>query len=280
MLLQNNNFYPLFSEEYVSYLYDEKHERYLISKQYRMLDKLVLNKEGKIILENCNGENNIEDIITKLGEIYPKVPYKTLNNDVNNLLFTCWRVGIIKWINLNENLSSPYYNLFNNTINNYTCTILSGENLIKIFSENNNLRCKSHYIPSFVFNENTLRDYSFYNVEQYCSISHKDKIIGLFGISSKNKNSLTAELNFYYIDESNLDENVLLSNLIQWAMNIYSKFTNVKFHSIEVTALKNDVYYQNLIEKFNFKLIGELKSEIFEENDNAFLDICVYRKNI
>ncbi|SHE90093.1 MULTISPECIES: PqqD family peptide modification chaperone [Clostridiaceae] len=281
MLLQNNNFYPLFSEEYVSYLYDEENgRRYLISKQYRSLDKLVLNREGKIILDNCNGKNTIADIIKKLGEIYPEVPYETLNNDVNNLLFTCWRIGIIQWLNLDINLSSPYHDLFNNTIDNYTCSILSGENLIKIFSQTNNLKCKNKYIPAFVFNENTLRDYSFYNIEQYCAITHIDKLVMLFGISRKNSKSLTVEINFYYLDEEHLDKKESLSNFIQWAIEVFSKFSNTRFNSIEATALKNDIHSQKIIEGFGFKKVGELKSEIFEENENNFLDLCIYRKNI
>jgi len=262
MLIQSNNFYPVFSEEYVTYLLDEENgQRYLVSKKYKSLDKLVLNTEGKIILENCTGKNTVKDIIKKLSEIYPQVNISRIDTDVNNLLFTCWRIGIITWNGLEEGVLSPYESLFRVNINEYTCTLLTDEKLIDTFSSKDNLKSKPQFTPSFIFSKNTLRDYSFYNIEQYYLIS---------------KNN---EIHFYYFDEKFLCDTELVSKLVQWATGIYSTFTNKKFNNLEILSLENDSEYRNFISILNFRYLGNLKFEILEE-DNTFSDLCIYQKHI
>jgi len=101
---------PIFKQTYLTYLRQENENRYSFSPtRFPELQQLYINRLGKNILDKCNGENTIEDILVELLQKYG-VEEKVLNRDVESFMHNAWRLGLLTW----KNNMYPYENFYTN----------------------------------------------------------------------------------------------------------------------------------------------------------------------
>lgn len=279
MIKINDKLCPMYMNENVCYsLIDENDERYIIPKRHSELDKLVMNKEGKYIIECSNGSNSISTIVDLMHQRFSNVSREILYKDVNNFIFSCWRLGLISW---SDNIN-PYVDLYNKSINNYTCTILDENEVVKTFKDKTlyKFRYRPTVLSDIIYNNKNLRESCFFYIDQYCTIKKDDKIVAVFTLSAKKRTQFSANFHLDYLDSSYYKDNEILNELIEWAVKSYSRFINTKLNRIDALTLDNDLEYENVLSKLGFSFTGMLKKHIYDEENEQFSNLKMHSKYI
>ena len=105
------------------------------------LNYTMLNITSKYILDLCDGNKNVEEILNILAEQYKNVERKRLATDLENVLFNLTRIRLIKWkgeenMNNNQGMFFPQNNIPNPINNNEQSQIMGDmRTLQKRFSE-------------------------------------------------------------------------------------------------------------------------------------------------
>ncbi|HFD2028297.1 TPA: hypothetical protein ACF2C8_000008 [Clostridium perfringens] len=270
-------FKPIFNENSVSYLFDdENNERFLISKKHPELDKLVLNKEGAFILKHCDGNNSISDISNKLNELYPNIEYSIIDTDVKNLIFTCWRLGIINWKEDN-----PYNDIFKTNINKLHAKLLFGDSIIKSLKAINEdcFRYDTLYIKSVAKDKDLIEQMTFYNVTQFFNVEIDNTSKMLFSLENSKICGQGIKLHIYIFDSPLTNFKDEINKIILWAINVYSKFTSKQFNRIDVFIEEND-RFSEILNSLDFRLNSILKKHIYIEEKDEFKNLSFYNKFI
>lgn len=89
------NYYPLINKNEVKIKYLDKGAILFI---HCLVDKkIILNDTAKLIIDNCDGKNNVSDIVRIVYEKYQKIDIATIQKDVMDALKICDKYGIINW---------------------------------------------------------------------------------------------------------------------------------------------------------------------------------------
>lgn len=266
------NCIPIYLKENIDYCrYEEDGYMSFISKKHQEVQKLQINKQGKNILELSDGNNTINEISKEILNKYSEVTTEKIKKDVFNMLFKFWRLGIVDW-----KTNNPFYKMYNKEIKDISCKILTEDESISIFENND----KYFFTP--LFNKNFLQDKTnigqrvYFGFEQY-NLIRKDNQEIIYGISKKNFNSNSCYINFYKIsDICDIEE---IKELINWTIGRYKNLIKVNFFRVD-TFIPNKFYtddeYNNLIsfiKKLGFNKSGELKEHILIEDKYFNIDI-------
>lgn len=89
------NYYPLINKNEVKIKYVDKGAVAFI---HCLVDeKIILNDTAKFIMDNCNGENDVLNIVKIIYEKYKYIDIKTIQNDVMESLKVFDKYGVIDW---------------------------------------------------------------------------------------------------------------------------------------------------------------------------------------
>lgn len=99
----------------------------------------MLNITSKYILDLCDGNKNVEEILNILAEQYKNVERKRLATDLENVLFNLTRIRLIKWKGEENMNNSPFLSTGTEKLENGYTLSLANEGdirtLQKMFSE-------------------------------------------------------------------------------------------------------------------------------------------------
>lgn len=84
-------------QEGEKYIRAEKDGYYSLLTDNGDLNYTMLNITSKYILDLCDGNKNVEEILNILAEQYKNVERKRLATDLENVLFNLTRIRLIKW---------------------------------------------------------------------------------------------------------------------------------------------------------------------------------------
>ncbi|MBN1696424.1 MAG: PqqD family peptide modification chaperone [Spirochaetales bacterium] len=181
---------PHFKSENLLYMREEnKGCVTLLSKFHPELRELVINKTTKEIIDLCDGQNTIEDIISKMKAKYPMVQSAIITNDVHKILASTSRLMLIQWEHEN-----PYLFLREEIIDDtYGLRIGVEDDLLKIkkfimdsdILTNGNDVSSSHfyyknvYVNTYEYDEVLLRQKIFNFNEEFFFLTKNGEIEGL-----------------------------------------------------------------------------------------------------
>jgi len=273
-----NDSIPMFSKDNLMYFRDEK-EGYmtLISKEHPETMELIINPTSKEILELCDGKRSIPDIYKTFEEWYPDVSKKRLQLDINKILSTYSRLGIIKWKGKN-----PFIDEMKEEIGgDFSISVGYEEHLpvIMDFLNSFGIPKQELYIPDdyyFYLNPILLPNQEYKDVvirqklfsfsEEFFILRDKNKLLGLITmgvpIIQKGK-SKAGVINLIVIKK----EDKIFKNLLEYILRIFPMFSIVEPTKIKFFSEKEDKDIISHLKENGFVLEGTLKNEIgFNKN--------------
>ena len=145
-------------QEGEKYIRAEKDGYYSLLTDNGDLNYTMLNITSKYILDLCDGNKNVEEILNILAEQYKNVERKRLATDLENVLFNLTRIRLIKWKGEENMNNSPFLSTGTEKLENGYTLSLANEGdirtLQKMFSEffkkkEPNVEDISYSAPSF-----------------------------------------------------------------------------------------------------------------------------------
>ena len=126
-------------QEGEKYIRAEKDGYYSLLTDNGDLNYTMLNITSKYILDLCDGNKNVEEILNILAEQYKNVERKRLATDLENVLFNLTRIRLIKWKGEENMNNSPFLSTGTEKLENGYTLSLANEGdirtLQKMFSE-------------------------------------------------------------------------------------------------------------------------------------------------
>ncbi len=97
---------PVFRKTNLQYEREEKDGYFtIVSKLHPETRELIINKTARAVLELCNGEGDVDQVMTKFANLHPDVPRERLQADVNQVPGIYTRLGVVEWMGENPFLN-------------------------------------------------------------------------------------------------------------------------------------------------------------------------------
>lgn len=268
---------PIYIKDNISYFKnDDESILTFTSKRHPELQRLEINKQSIYILDLCNGNNSILDIINKISNKFPSVEINRIEEDLYNILFKFWRLKIVIWKEKN-----PFEDLYNFKGDFLEAKILDEDEAVLYMKNFNELKFTPIVNKEFLRDDVNIRQRVYFGFEQYCLIKKGEESM-LFSISFKNIKSKSCYINFYSHFNDYNDE---LKEVINWAITQYENFAKINLFRLD-TFISNELYCENeyykllsFINKLGFKKIGEIKDYVSIEDKYFNIEILSLNLN-
>ncbi|UCE17945.1 MAG: PqqD family protein [Gemmatimonadota bacterium] len=188
---------PKFVEENLDYFREEKEGCFtFLSKQHPETQQLLLNRTGVEIKELCTGARTLEEIHAQLRARYSNVSSHTLRQDINNVIRSFWKLGLIEWIGSNP-FSKMYAQKMGNTAEAYVATEEDVGEIVALLQkfgipkEQEHLEHKKPFYENPVFprdgyDETVIRQKIFFNTEGFFVSCEDHTLTGLVSLTFPN----------------------------------------------------------------------------------------------
>lgn len=277
------NCVPIFHEDFINYLREEKNENYtIITNNTYFLGELVLNKTAMQIIKLANGENNVGLILKKISNLYNNTDIDLITKDIVKILFDYSRINIMCWKGCN-----PFMNNFEVILDdNLKLTLAQEDDLLDIFNFHINFNNSHEYLnylrpsvnPKEYNNQLSYREKLFSYSEEFFLLKREGIIEGIFSINLPIENyskiqSTVAKISLISIKRE-LFNKELFTSMIKFAKDILKKESVCSISKIRFELINNSSDL-NIIEEYlnaeNFSNIVILPNE-FSDKSVKYLD--------
>jgi len=274
---------PVFIKENVEYEREEKNGFWTyLSKAHSEAREIIVNGTSKEILSLCDGSRTTKQIEKEMKKRYPDAKFKKIKTDVDSVIASFSRLGIIDWKGVNPFL----YRKPEIIENDMSMMIAQEEDISSIleFIENHSERKDADYIyykspsvPGDEYAELGLRQKLFFYAEEFFLLVKGNKIIGLMSIGvDKFAGNTVAGLRLIICPKEHL------KRLLEYTQD-YSPIISVveysKVRFLEPLYKEASPELIELLKKEGYQKEGTLKNE-FGLDKNVILWAKYYNKSL
>lgn len=268
---------PIFLKEGTFHREENKGNHLYI--KYGMQERLKLvNNTANEIVDYCDGENTVKDIIDNMKKEYPNIDQSILARDIKETLVLLERSELIDWKNTNPFIQiEPAFKdqIDDNTII-YKATPLDFkmiyENIVENFfsesnsSSNTNFAIISPSIAQQAFYNEVIFKYRFFNFSENVYLLKSSNITkGIVGVIDEFPIANRAFSSFWILND--LDDTSIIVNSI--LKDIQTKIT--KFKCCILAKDRNATEFVNQLEKNGFIKEAILKHEYGPNEDEIII---------
>lgn len=258
------NCIPQFNEEFVVYKREENEGYVSIKTLFPSgASELLINETSKDIIDLCNGENTIIDIVDKMQSIYNGVDRKVLEKDLMNNLLTLNYRQLIIWKNGN-----PFFNRYKTELDNkYTVELVDAQDVKKVIEfltsinieDKDAILYKTPFIYDHLLNDQNLR-LGYLGSRQFIFIlKDGEEIKGTLGISVPQPTAV-GSIMFYALKDSVVSSNEFLNYVFALIPQIYNEvITAYRAHIVENKYENN---FEDVLENNGFTNTIVLEDEL------------------
>lgn len=181
---------PIFRKINLLYEREEKDGFFtIVSRLHPETRELIINRTARAVLELCNGERDIDQVITEFENLHQDVPEERLQADVNQILGVYTRLGVVEWSGEN-----PFLNRREESLGEgYSLGIAQEGDIFRIetflhtncrLSESGKYSChESALVTEGEYNKLSLRQKLFSYNEEFFLLEKEQEIKGLVAVS-------------------------------------------------------------------------------------------------
>ncbi|MBM7836237.1 PqqD family protein [Clostridium sardiniense] len=269
---------PIFNKKNLIYQRNEKKGiTTFISKHHPELQALEMNEQTNNILNLCDGKKSINEISNKIKSNYSNVTLEEVQEDITNIIFVLWRIGIVEW-----NGEHAFKNIYEKSIDNVKYKMLTEDEVIKLIREIDKLddrESKLFHTPyvtlDYILNISSARQRVFHATEEYFRLDIDSKSILTLALATPLDARKSLTLTFY-IENEKIPESTNIDEFIKWCVDTYKKLTGIDFTRIDIQIAENNYRSINkFIERTSFKELGIMKDairieDVFDVSVKAF----------
>src|SRR5699024_4028772 len=256
------------------YFREEKDGYYSLLTDNGDLNYTMLNETSKYILDLCDGDKNVGEILNILSNKFRDVERNRLAADLENALFNLTRIRLIKWKGEGGMNNSPFLSTETEKLEgDYTLSLANEEDirtLQKIFSDffkkkESNVNEITYFFGNDkreFLNFTAIRQclYSYY--KDFFIIKKEDEIVGIIVIKPMYE---------VYLNSATIEMIIAPAKILSFAMNIiklyYEQCEYRKVNSLRIYLPEQEERLENEIKACGFKLEGVLKKEYLDNID-------------
>lgn len=258
---------PIFRKTNLQYEREEKDGYFtIVSRLHPETRELIINKTARAVLELCNGERDIDQVMTEFENLHQDVSKERLQADVNQILGVYTRLGVVEW--LGEN---PFLNRKEEPIGEgYSLGIAQEGDISRIetflqtkhsVSESGKYFChESALVTKGEYNKLALRQKLFSYNEEFFLLEKERKIEGLVAISIPHYlREQAAIIKLLYCPDD------YTKNLLEYARDYYPRLSTrdiTKIELCESTLHPLDEGLKELLTNERFVKEAKLKDEL------------------
>lgn len=238
-------------------------------------DAIIINEQGKEILEFINNKRTVEEIINLMIQKYPEVEKDVVENDVYSFLYEGERREIIKV----RGVEKMYKGHDIKRINDFEIYRCSEGDLKLIYKNLNDqdtiLDMRDYNTPEELYNAISIRAKVFMYVEDYYLLRKEDEIYGVISIVNGkvyiNQTSFIGKIVLTKSFNQQVLKDFIGSVLINYKNEVKkdSKKIRISFENKDTEIYKELI--QSLIE-LSFIKVAELKDELTIGQDVLIYD--------
>lgn len=275
-----NTAIPVFDKKNLQYERQEKDGYYtFVPKKHQETRELIINGTSRRILDLCNGESSMADIVAGMQAEYPNVERETIQNDVLKTLGNFSRMGVVTW-----NSENPFIN--------YTREPLGDRYSMGVAQENDIRRIlafiRKHHPASSTevhndegmvvfwspdgsdkeYSEAALRAKLFAFSEEFLMLYEGDDVVGIFGVEPPPARRAVSSIRFAVCPEA------CFGPLMDYGVSILPQLAVAKPAKYRILVLEGQVDGRKtaeLIQAAGFTPEALLKDEL-----GAGLDLTSY----
>lgn len=261
---------PLFTEDRLTFKRKEKKGYISINSKFApKLHELFLNSTTQLIMEKCDGQHSVQDIIKELLTLYQNVSEEELQKDVILTLMNLYKFQLITW----EKEDPFMYNIVENLGNQSFCSVQEGDirELLRFIKDHMDKPDMLQYIhplsiKDIYYDEINLRDMLFNYEEDFYVLKIDGEIRGLISLRlSKSIKSSVSSVGII-ICESEYTE-FLLKCLNEYAVSISMRdVSKIKMQIVQESETIIQTKIESVLIKLGYELESILKKEIEFKN--------------
>ena len=236
-------------------------------------DAIIINEQGKEILEFINNKRTVEEIINLMIQKYPEVEKDVVENDVYSFLYEGERREIIKVRGVEKMYKGHDIKRIND-FEIYRCS--EGDLKYKILNDQDTiLDMRDYNTPEELYNAISIRAKVFMYVEDYYLLRKEDEIYGVISIVNGkvyiNQTSFIGKIVLTKSFNQQVLKDFIGSVLINYKNEVKkdSKKIRISFENKDTEIYKELI--QSLIE-LSFIKVAELKDELTIGQDVLIYD--------
>jgi len=263
---------PIFNKKNVTYEREEKEGFWTyLSAVHPEVRELIVNKTSQEILSLCDGSRTLAEVEKEMKKRYPEVNFNRIKTDVDSILASFSRLGMIEWKGDNPFL----YKRAEPITKDISMMIAQEYDIIKLikFIESWPNRDKKDYIwyrspatQAQDYSELALRQKLFFFAEEFYLLLKNNKLIGLISIGVQPGIGTTvAGINLIICPKE------YLTKLLQYAHDNAPVLSVIDFTKIRLFEPNNkpfDSEFKQSLEKLGYEQEGKLKNEFGFEKDS------------
>jgi len=278
---------PIFDKSNLAYIREEKKGFVtLISKNHPEMRELVINSTSNEMLQLCDGNNSVGDILNSLTKKYYKVPEEVLKKDLSNLYGNMSRLGILDWKTENPFILEREV-ILDDT---HSLKVCSEENFRELynfykdglnnkFSQAENIVYFCPYTIKDEYGEISIRQKIFSYTEEFFALYNKDKLEGLLSIKLPMNPSQSAMIRTCIVPKNYMEP--LLNYGFETLPYIsVVPVTKVKFMTDKLAETDSTKIISAYLEKDSFVSEGIYKNEIGFGHDIKILSRLYDEKTV
>lgn len=238
-------------------------------------DAIIINEQGKEILEFINNKRTVEEIINLMIQKYPEVEKDVVENDVYSFLYEGERREIIKVRGVEKMYKGHDIKRIND-FEIYRCSEGDLKLICKILNDQDTiLDMRDYNTPEELYNAISIRAKVFMYVEDYYLLRKEDEIYGVISIVNGkvyiNQTSFIGKIVLTKSFNQQVLKDFIGSVLINYKNEVKkdSKKIRISFENKDTEIYKELI--QSLIE-LSFIKVAELKDELTIGQDVLIYD--------
>lgn len=238
-------------------------------------DAIIINEQGKEILEFINNKRTVEEIINLMIQKYPEVEKDVVENDVYSFLYEGERREIIKVRGVEKMYKGHDIKRIND-FEIYRCSESDLKLIYKILNDQDTiLDMRDYNTPEELYNAISIRAKVFMYVEDYYLLRKEDEIYGVISIVNGkvyiNQTSFIGKIVLTKSFNQQVLKDFIGSVLINYKNEVKkdSKKIRISFENKDTEIYKELI--QSLIE-LSFIKVAELKDELTIGQDVLIYD--------
>lgn len=238
-------------------------------------DAIIINEQGKEILEFINNKRTVEEIINLMIQKYPEVEKDVVENDVYSFLYEGERREIIKVRGVEKMYKGHDIKRIND-FEIYRCSEGDLKLIYKILNDQDTiLDMRDYNTPEELYNAISIRAKVFMYVEDYYLLRKEDEIYGVISIVNGkvyiNQTSFIGKIVLTKSFDQQVLKDFIGSVLINYKNEVKkdSKKIRISFENKDTEIYKELI--QSLIE-LSFIKVAELKDELTIGQDVLIYD--------
>ncbi len=271
---------PLFDENNLMFFREEKDGYYsMVSKSPTSTEMVkIINGTTKLIMELCDGNNSLKDIIGQLIKKFPNVSQELISKDIVNIITNLHQNGFLTFKQDNNlvQLSKPQqkHSVSSNTFvykANVTDSVKISKLILDKAESQNDAYLLNLYNRKFTYGKNLLSTRISEESEEVFVLEQNNEIIGVMSINNTCSKFTKSEISMFVIKNDN-DLVLNFNRLITFISNDVNSFANkLKVNIISSNEGSNP--FEKEILNLGFENEGVFKSEA---GDN--MAVAVYAK--